>query len=62
MLIQAMRNTFMTSAKAHNWVNDLTFKQQEECYNEIVNYFIDEVVHEVLLKYDKSLDFNHQKV
>jgi len=42
--------------KVENWVDDLTLKQQEECYNEIVDYFTSEVIKEVLSKYDNSLD------
>jgi len=40
-----------------NWINDLTLEQQEKTYNEIVSYFTDLVIHEVLSKYDNSLDF-----
>jgi len=40
-----------------NWVDDLTLKQQEDCYNEIVDYFTNEVLKEVLSKYNNSLDF-----
>jgi len=45
-----------------NWVNNLTPEQQQDCYNEIVDYFTNEVVKEVLEKYHNSLDFNSQKV
>jgi hypothetical protein len=45
-----------------NWVDELTLKEQQECYNEIVDYFTNEVVKEVLSKYNNSLDFNPQIV
>ena len=41
-----------------NWINNLTPEQQQDCYHEIVDYFTNEVVHEVLQKYDNSLDFD----
>ena len=41
-----------------NWVNGLTLEEQQNYYNEIVDYFTDLVVQEVLEKYDNSLDFN----
>ena len=45
-----------------NWVEHLTPEQQQDCYHEIVNYFTDEVVKEVLEKYDNDLDFNSLSV
>lgn len=48
--------------KVENWVDNLTLKEQEQTYNEIVNYFTEEVIKEVLEKYHNSLDFNTQKV
>lgn len=45
-----------------NWTDNLTLKQQEDCYNEIVDYFTNEVVKEVLSKYDNSLDIESQNV
>ena len=45
-----------------NWVNNYTQHELTQCYNEIVDYFTDEVVKEVLEKYNNSLDFNSQKV
>jgi hypothetical protein len=45
-----------------NWINDLTLEQQQKTYNEIVNYFTDQVLNEVLSKYDKPIDFNTQNV
>jgi GTP1/Obg family GTP-binding protein len=45
-----------------NWTTDLTPEQQQDFYNEIVDYFTNEVVHEVLEKYDKSVDFNVHSV
>jgi hypothetical protein len=41
-----------------NWIADLSPKEQERWYNEVVDYFTDEVVHEVLSKYDKPVDFD----
>lgn len=42
--------------KVENWVDNLTLEQQSNCYNEIVDYFTNEVIKEVLSKYDNSLD------
>jgi hypothetical protein len=39
-----------------NWVDNLTLQQQQDCYNQIVDYFTERVTLEVLEKYDKSLD------
>lgn len=48
--------------KVENWVDNLTPTQQEQTYNEIVDYFTNEVIREVLEKYHNSLDFNSQRV
>jgi len=45
-----------------NWITNLTPKEQERWYSEVVEYFTDEVVHEVLEKCDKSVDFNSHSV
>ena len=45
-----------------NWVNGYTHDELHNVYAEIVDYFTDEVVKEVLEKYNNSLDFNSQKV
>jgi len=45
-----------------NWVNNLTLKQQEDCYNQIVDYFTEEVTKEVFEKYNKTVDFNTELV
>jgi hypothetical protein len=45
-----------------NWTDNLTPKEQDQWYHEIVDYFTDEVVQEVLEKYDKSVDFNSHSV
>lgn len=45
-----------------NWVNNLTPKEQQQTYNEIVNYFTEEVVKEVFEKYNKRVDFNTELV
>jgi hypothetical protein len=41
-----------------NWTYSLTPKEQERWYNEVVDYFTDEVVEEVFEKYDKPVDFD----
>jgi hypothetical protein len=41
-----------------NWVNNYTPETISFMYNEIVNYFTDQVLNEVLEKYDNSLDIN----
>ena len=41
-----------------NWTYSLTPKDQEQWYNEVVDYFTGEVVEEVLEKYDKPVDFD----
>ena len=48
--------------KVENWVDNLTPKQQDHYYNEIVEYFTEEVVKEVLEKYHNSLDISPQRV
>jgi len=45
-----------------NWVNNYTPETLSFMYNEITDYFTEEVVKEVLSKYDKSLDFNPSNV
>jgi GTP1/Obg family GTP-binding protein len=45
-----------------NWTDDLTLEQQQDCYHEIVDYFTNEVVKEVLEKYDNALDFDSLSV
>ncbi len=42
-----------------NWVDNLTPEQQQETYNEIVNYFTEEVIQQVLEKYDKPIAFKY---
>jgi len=42
--------------KVENWVDNLTPEEQTNCYNQIVDYFTEEVIREVLSKYNKSLD------
>ena len=41
-----------------NWVNNYTPETIGFMYNEIVDYFTEEVIKEVLSKYDKSLDIS----
>jgi hypothetical protein len=41
-----------------NWIHNLTPKEQERWYNEVVDYFTDEVVEEVFEKYDKPVDID----
>ena len=45
-----------------NWIHSLTPKEQERWYSEVVEYFTDKVVQEVLEKCDKSVDFNVDSV
>jgi hypothetical protein len=45
-----------------NWTGELTTKEQEQWYQEVVNYFTDDVNQEVFEKYDNSLDFHKQNV
>jgi hypothetical protein len=54
MQITSMKNATMNE----NWIADLSPKEQEQWYGEVVEYFTDEVVHEVLEKYDNSLDLD----
>jgi len=49
-----MKNVTMNE----NWIADLSPKEQEQWYGEVVEYFTDEVDHEVLEKYDNSLDLD----
>lgn len=39
-----------------NWTYSLTPKEQEQWYNEVVDYFTDEVVEEVSEKSDQLVD------
>lgn len=39
-----------------NWVNNYTPNELQDCYNQIVDYFTERVIVEVLEKYDKDLD------
>jgi len=56
----------MPSAKvtfiSGNWVNNYTSEDINSMYNEIVNYFTEEVLKEVLSKYDNSLDIKPPNV
>jgi hypothetical protein len=54
MQITSMKNATMNE----NWIADLSPKEQEQWYGEVVEYFTDEVVEEVLDKYDNSLDLD----
>lgn len=45
-----------------NWVNNLTPKQQDQWYSEVVKYFTEEVTREVFEKYNKRVDFNTKLV
>lgn len=44
------------------WVDTLTPEQQEQSYNEIVDYFTEKVTQEVLSKYYNSVDFDSDLV
>jgi len=56
--MQSAEVTFISG----NWVNNLTPEEQSNCYNEIVDYFTQEVIKEVLEKYHNSLDISLKKV
>jgi len=45
-----------------NWVDNLTPTQQEQCYNEIVTFFTEEVTRQVLEKYNKPIAYKYQNV
>ena len=45
-----------------NWVNNYTPETIGFMYNEIVDYFTDQVINEVLSKYDNFVDLNPQTV
>lgn len=45
-----------------NWVNNYTPNELQQTYNEIVDYFTEEVTKEVLEKYHNSLDISPQRV
>ena len=45
-----------------NWVNNLTPKQQDEWYSEVVKYFTEEVVRDVFEKYNKPIAYKYQNV
>jgi hypothetical protein len=45
-----------------NWVNNLTPKQQDHYYNEIVNFFTEEVTRTVLEKYNKPIAYKYKNV
>lgn len=54
MQITSMKNATMNE----NWIADLSPKEQEQWYGEVVEYFTDRVVHEVLEKHDQSVDID----
>jgi len=45
-----------------NWADNLTPEQQQNCYNEIVHYLKQEVLEQVLEKYDKPIAYKYQIV
>jgi hypothetical protein len=45
-----------------NWADNLTPEQQQETYNEIVHYLKQEVLEQVLEKYDKPIASKYQIV
>ena len=53
-----MKNATMNE----NWIADLSPKEQEQWYCEVVEYFTDRVVHEVLEKHDQSVDIDSHSV
>jgi hypothetical protein len=38
-----------------NWVDNLTPEQQQNCYHEIVHFLQEEIIQQVLEKYDKPI-------
>ena len=58
MQITSMKNATMNE----NWIADLSPKEQEQWYCEVVEYFTDRVVHEVLEKHDQSVDIDSHSV
>jgi hypothetical protein len=45
-----------------NWADNLTPEQQENCYNEIVHFLQEEIIQQVLEKYDKPIASKYQIV
>lgn len=45
-----------------NWVNNYSPETISFMYDEIVDYFTDQVINEVLSKYDNFVDLNPQTV
>ena len=45
-----------------NWVNNYTPEDINSMYNEIVNFFTEEVTREVLEKYNKPIAYKYQNV
>ena len=45
-----------------NWADNLTSEESKQTYTEIVNYLKEEVLSQVLEKYDKPIAMKYQKV
>jgi hypothetical protein len=45
-----------------NWAENLTSEEQQQTYNEIVNYLKEEVLSQVLEKYDKPIAYKYRNV
>jgi hypothetical protein len=45
-----------------NWADNLTPEQQQETYNEIVHFLQEEIIQQVLEKYDKPIASKYQIV
>ena len=45
-----------------NWVNNLTPEEQDHYYNEVVNFFTEEVTRTVLEKYNEPIALKYKNV
>jgi len=45
-----------------NWVNNLTPEEQDHYYNEVVNFFAEQVKIDVLEKYNKPIALKYKNV
>jgi hypothetical protein len=50
------------SQMTQNWADNLTPEQQQETYNEIVHFLQEEIIQQVLEKYDKPIASKYQIV
>ena len=45
-----------------NWVNNLTPKEQDHYYNEIVNYFTEEIIRQTVNKYSQTIALKYKNL